>query len=285
MNNAIFRILRYSGLPFLFRELIQRRMVTIVMMHDMSVRAAEQAFRYWKKHYNIISFNDYLKARQGKAKLPPKSLILTFDDGHKGNFLLMPVIEKMQIPVTIFLCSSITGTNRHFWFLQKNIAPDKLKKLPDAERINKLRNAGFEEEKEYPGRQALSREEIDEMKRSPFFDFQSHTRTHPILPQCVSSKASEEISGSKTELEEKYGLKIRGFAYPNGDYSEREIEMVEQAGYDYALTTDAGYNSINTNPFKLKRFSVNDSESIDEIIVKTSGIWGLLKKLQCRIYL
>ena len=101
MTSFVFKILRYSGLPFIVREVIQRSKVTIVMMHDISPKAAEQAFRFWHKNYNIISFSDYLDARMGKKKLPPKSLILTLDDGHKGNYKLLPLIEHFKIPVTI----------------------------------------------------------------------------------------------------------------------------------------------------------------------------------------
>jgi hypothetical protein len=64
MHKLLFKILRYCGLPYLFREVVQRRRVTIVMMHDMSLTAARQAFSYWKCHYNIIAMQDYFNARR-----------------------------------------------------------------------------------------------------------------------------------------------------------------------------------------------------------------------------
>jgi peptidoglycan/xylan/chitin deacetylase (PgdA/CDA1 family) len=249
------------------------------MMHDISQGAAEQAFLFWKEHYNIISFNDYLNARAGKKKLPPKSLILTFDDGHKGNFRLLPLINKLQISVTIFLCSGIAGTNRHFWFLEKSIDADKLKTISDEDRIKALKKAGFEHDKEYSERQALSLKELEELKNSPFIDLQSHTRTHPVLTQCSAEKAFDEISGAKKELEDKLKSEITGFAYPNGDHNDKVVQMVKDAGYKYAITTRPGYNSLGSDIFRLKRLSVNDSGNIDEIVVKSSGVWGIFKKL------
>ena len=248
-------------------------------MHDISPRAAEQAFLFWNKNYNIISFSDYLKARKNKQKLPPKSLILTFDDGHKGNYKLLPLIEQFKIPVTIFLCSSIAGTNRRFWFLNKNIDADRLKEIPDDDRLERLKQSGFEQKKEYPDRQALSTDEIEDMKKSPFIDFQSHTKFHPVLTRCSAEKTVDEIDGSKKELEEKFRLSINGFAYPNGNYDDHIVKIVKQSGYTYALTTNAGYNSLKTDLFMLRRFSVNDSENIDEIVVKTSGAWGMMKRV------
>jgi len=279
MTNFLFKILRYSGIPFFFREVIQRRKVTIVMMHDISPEAAGRAFDFWNKAYNIISFADYLEARETGKKLPPKSLLLTLDDGHKSNYRLLSLIEKHKVPVTVFLCPAIAGTNRHFWFLTKGIDPDSLKKLPDDQRLELLHGHGFDEKKEYEERQALSGKEIKEMQASPFIKFQSHTRFHPVLTQCSGQKANDEIKKSKKELEEKFGFNVYGFAYPNGNYSKREADIVCGAGYDYAVTTDAGYNSLDTDIFRLKRFSVNDSENMDEIVVKTSGLWGLVKKI------
>jgi len=40
---------------------------------------------------------------------------------------------------------------------------------------------------------------------------------------------------------------------------------------------DSGYNDIHTDLFRLKRFSVNDAKSITELMVKASGIYGLIK--------
>lgn len=279
MHELLFKIIRYSGLPFLFREVMQRRRVTIVMMHNISLSAAKQAFRYWKRHYNIISMQDYLNARNKESSniLPKKPLILTFDDGHKGNYKLISLIEELKMPVTIFLCSDIVGTSRHFWFLHDGCDADKFKKIPDETRIEKLAENGFSQTKEYPTRQALSGDEIMKMKESPLIDLQSHTRFHPVLTKCTQQKAFDEVCISKEILEKKYNLNITGFAYPNGDYEEREIGIVKKAGYDYALSATSGYNSLKTDLYKLKRLSVNDSENLDEIVVKSSGVWGAVK--------
>ena len=279
MHKLLFKILRYSGLPYLFREVVQRRRVTIVMMHDISLPAAWQAFSFWKRHYNIIAMQDYLNACNEKSgyRLPPKPLVLTFDDGYKGNFKLLPLIEELEIPVTLFLCSDIVGTNRHFWFLHEGCDADNLKRVSNEERKKQLAETGFSETDEYPERQTLSDEEILRMKKSLYVDLQSHTRFHPILTKCSDEEANEEISLSKKYLEKRYSLNISGFAYPNGDYCKREVEIIRANGYKYALTTTPGYNTTKTNLFTLKRFSVNDSTNPDEIAVKSSGMWGIVK--------
>ena len=108
-------------------------------------------------------------------------------------------------------------------------------------------------------------------------DFQAHTQFHPMLPRCSDKESWEEIYLSKKQLEDKYDLDIYSFAFPNGNYSDREIEYVKKAGYKCALTTDFGFNSFNTDLYRLKRLSMNDTSNINELAVRSSGLWGFLK--------
>lgn len=277
MKSLIFNILRYSGLPFFFREFIQKNKVTILLFHDINKEDAAKAFAYIKRKYKIISLQQYIDAVQNNTKLPKKALIITFDDGHISNYELLPVIKRYQIPVTIFLCASIINTRRRFWFLHEPIASmvEDWKKIPNQLRLKKLEEHGFEQEKESEIRQALDKTELDEMKE--WVDFQSHTSFHPVLPQCNNAEAAAEIIGSKQILENDFQLNINTLSYPNGDYSERDIELAKTAGYVCGITVDYGYNTLNTDLFRLKRLSVNDTGDINELAVKASGVWAFLK--------
>ena len=95
----IFKAIRISGLPVLVREVIQRNQVTILMFHDIGKEPAEQAFLYLSRKYNIIDLNDFIKAHETKegSKLPKKALIITFDDGHIGNYEILPIIRKYKV--------------------------------------------------------------------------------------------------------------------------------------------------------------------------------------------
>lgn len=278
MNGIIYKVLRWSGAAWLWREAVQRRKVTFLLFHDMEADAAERNFGYLKQHYNIIGLNDYLDAVHNKKHLPNKAVVITFDDGHVSNYALLPIIRRMQIPVTIFLCSSIVGTHRHFWFRHSTeIKPqvEALKKIPNEQRLERLRQYGFAQEQEYDEIQALSKEQIEEM--TPWVNFQSHTCFHPILPQSDYTTAENEIKDSKQQLEETFGLTINALSYPNGDYSERDIYLAQTAGYECGVTADSGYNDMKTDLFRLKRFSVNDAKNTTELMVKASGCYALLK--------
>lgn len=278
MSGIVYKAIKWSGLAWLWREMVQRRKVTFLLFHDMEAADAERNFGYLKQHYNIIGLNDYLDAVRNKKHLPNKAVVITFDDGHASNYALLPIIKRMQIPVTIFLCSSIVGTHRHFWFRHSTeIKPqvETLKKNLNGQRLETLRQYGFAQEQEYDEIQALSKEQIEEM--TPWVNFQSHTCFHPILPQSDYTTAENEIKDSKQQLEETFGLTINALSYPNGDYSERDIYLAQTAGYECGVTVDSGYNNLKSNLFRLKRFSVNDAKSTTELMVKASGCYALLK--------
>lgn len=280
MNKNLFKILRISGIPWFFREFIQKNKVTILMFHEIGRETAEQMFSYLHKKYNIIDLNDFIDACKNidQIKIPKKALIITFDDGHILNYEMLPVIKKYNVPVTIFLCSSIINTNRHFWYKHNILSTtvSKLKQLSNTDRLKKLLKDGFFQDKEFENPQALSKTQI--IKMSKYVNIQSHTKFHPCLPKCELEEAKEEIFASKKKLENEYGFKINAIAYPNGDYSERDVELTRRAGYSCAITVDYGFNTIESDMFRLKRLSTNDTNDLNELIVKSSGLWGFIKK-------
>jgi peptidoglycan/xylan/chitin deacetylase (PgdA/CDA1 family) len=286
LRKLAFALLRWTGLPFLFREVMQRNQATIILFHDPRPDVADGHFRILKSRYNIIGLRDYVEARQSGSvgRLPSKALIITLDDGCRGNYGLLPVILRHSIPITVFLSTGLAGTDRHFWFEHDVGGHDhqELTQAVDEERLRVLRQYGFEETRDFSDRQALSKAEIEEMKEA--VDFQSHTRFHPILPRCSAEKAWQEILESKRDLEREYGVRVYALAYPNGEYSERETLMAAEAGYQCAVTIDSGYNGHDTDLFLLRRLGLTDDADINELLVKTSGLWGCLRNVWRRLF-
>lgn len=246
------------------------------MLHNPGPDTGELLFKWLLKKYNIISLNQYIDYRNGKATLPAKPLIITMDDGHIGNYDLLPLIKSLQIPVTIFLCSGLINTRRHYWFKYYELLTDSdvLKMVPNNKRLEYLAKSGYYPEKEFPDPQALTKEQIMEMKE--YVNFQSHTVSHPCLNRCTDAESWKEISDSKLQLETEYNLAINAIAYPNGDFTEREITYAKKAEYTCGLTVGYGYNGKNTSLYKLKRCSVNDNESVELLAIKATGIWSYL---------
>ena len=278
LRNLPFLLLRATLLPLLIRELVQRRRVTILLYHAVAPDVLDRHLHALKRVYTFVAMKDYLEAREGGRPLPPKALVLTLDDGHASNRALLPVLEKHGVRATVFLCTRIVGTRRRFWFEHPPAKRETatLKTLPDMERLERMRALGFDEDREYEDRQALTWEEVAEMRA--WVDFQPHSRFHPILPRCSDERAREEIVRSKKDLEDR-GYPADVFAYPNGDYTAREARLAREAGYRCALTIDPGFNAAATDPFLLKRIGVPDGGGTSELLVRASGIWSRLRVL------
>ena len=88
---------------------------------------------YLSDHYTPISLSALGRAIEAK-KIPDKSVVITFDDGYADNFLnAKPLLEKYDIPATVFVASGYVGSNREFWWdelerllLLPEDLPDKL---------------------------------------------------------------------------------------------------------------------------------------------------------------
>lgn len=281
LKNIVIGLIYCSGLPFLLREWKQRKSVTILVLHDPDPSHAREIFNTLLRNYHVISLDRYLEFRASKStvKLPPKSLIITLDDGHIGNYALLPLIRELDIPVTIFLCAGIINTNRHYWFRYSGMqgSSETYKRMGNDERLRQLESMGYSPEKEFDVPQALNARQIAEMSDS--VSFQSHTVSHPCLPRCTDGVAEWEIRNSKAVLENDFGLHINALAYPNGDYTDRDVRLSQSAGYACGLTVDAGYNDEKTELFRLRRFSVGDTDGRLLLLVKASGAWAFLQRI------
>ena len=232
------------------------------MYHDAKPTIFAKHIAYLSRHYTIISLDTLVSAIYQKdfSRVPSKSVVITIDDGHAGNIELLPLFKRYRIRPTLFVCTQIINTHRHFWFKidgQSKTAKEELKRLPNVERLTRLKHtADFEPEKTYPDRQALNIKEMKEMLTD--VDFQPHTQFHPILPHCTETECRQEILGSKTDLEGLLGIECSHFSYPNGDYTDREIEIVKTAGFRSARTTVIGWNTLKTAPYQLKTVPIAD---------------------------
>jgi poly-beta-1,6-N-acetyl-D-glucosamine N-deacetylase len=269
--------MRLTLLPRVVRCLLQRNRVTILLYHRPARSTFARHVKTLRKVYNLISLESFVTALdQGTVSdLPPRSLVLTFDDGHRSNYELIDVIRELPARPTIFLCSGIVGTDSPYWF---DVVPDPeaLKRVSDDERLVRVA-----EEADGPGlgrRAALTVDEVKEL--TPYVDFQSHTVSHPILPRCSAQKALQELIDSRAQLESTYSLAIYAVAYPNGDYSRRELRLARRAGYRCGVTVDFGFNGQTADPFRLKRIAVNDDEDgANVVVLKACGIWGALRSV------
>lgn len=280
LKNLFWKLIVLSGLPWFIREVLTKNKAGILLYHEPAPENLEKHLKFLSKHYNLITLNLLVEAILTKdwAKIPPKALVITIDDGHQSNYALLEIFKHYNVKPTIFLCSQIINTQRHFWW--KNNYPNhyELKTLSRKEMLKKLKEkVDYFPEKNYKDRQALNLDELEEMKS--FIDFQAHTCFHPILPLCENHESKQEIQKCKTDLEQLLKQPIKHFAYPNGDYTQREIAYLKEAGYLSARTVKFGWNTVETDPYQLLILSSNDNISIDKLSAQITGIFNVINKL------
>jgi peptidoglycan/xylan/chitin deacetylase (PgdA/CDA1 family) len=282
----VFALLRYSGATFLVRHTVQSRRVTVLAYHDPKPAVFDEHLARLTSLYSIISLQDFSLARRSNdwRGLPKRPLLVTLDDGWAHNLELLPVLERHRVRPVVFVTTSLVGTHRHYWWTHASDPEERerLKQLGDNERLERLESSGYTPATEYPTRQALSTDELRVM--SARVDIQAHSRSHPILPRCSDENALSEIAGSAADLEQLTGTRPTAFAYPNGDYSERDTHLVQRAGYECAFTIDPGYNGKATDPYRLKRIVVGDDANPTELVVRASGMFGILASAARRLF-
>jgi peptidoglycan/xylan/chitin deacetylase (PgdA/CDA1 family) len=64
----------------------------------------------------------------------------------------------------------------------------------------------------------------------------SHTRRHVSLPAESAETVVAELEGSKRAIEERTGTPVVHFAYPGGQFTPRDVEALERAGYRFGYT-------------------------------------------------
>jgi len=105
--------------------------------------------------------------------------------------------------------------------------------------------------------------EVEEMKESGFINFGSHTHNHKMLTYLDNKEIMDELVQSKNRLisEKVVDTDFIPFSYPNGNYDERVIEMVREAGYHSAVTTEMGWNNRNMPLYRLNRVAIHQDIS------------------------
>lgn len=70
---------------------------------------------FFRRHYNVVSMQDVLDARRGGG-LPPRALLLTFDDGWADNVdHALPELERAGLPGLMFVVADAVGRRQPFW--------------------------------------------------------------------------------------------------------------------------------------------------------------------------
>lgn len=133
LKNALKVLLYRSGALTLFHRLRNRDTLTVVMFHRVLAKAdprtrtallqwtlSDEAFDeclfFFRRHYRLVSLNEVMAALREEAPLPPRSLLITFDDGFADNLdYASPLLHKHGAPGVVFVSTDAIGRAERLW--------------------------------------------------------------------------------------------------------------------------------------------------------------------------
>jgi peptidoglycan/xylan/chitin deacetylase (PgdA/CDA1 family) len=179
----------------------------------------------WLKHhgFHAVSQLQLFDALELGARLPPKPVMITFDDGYRDVLWnASPVLERLGMPATSYVITGrISGPDPSF--------------LTWGE-LKVLEQRGI----------AIG----------------SHTVDHLPLADLDSGRAVYELRDSRQALERHLGHPVQWFAYPYGSEDSRIVALTQEAGYVLAVTTQGGTTQYADQPLLLHRDEVIDTTSL-----------------------
>ena len=170
-----------------------------------------------------------------------KQVAITFDDGYEDNILnALPVLQKYGAKATLYL---VVDRHDNDWSVKKKAH----------------HNSG-----ELAAEPKLSDAQVRELIDSGVFELGGHTLTHCHLPSTPLDQKAEEIIACRRVLEETFHTSVTSFAYPFGLFGAEDVDLVQQAGFTNAVTTDEGIDGAGgstPDPWRLRRIKVSGKDN------------------------
>jgi peptidoglycan/xylan/chitin deacetylase (PgdA/CDA1 family) len=258
----------------------------------------EQHCRHLKAAYNTITLDEAVEALRNRSPLPPRSLVVTIDDGYRDVYsVAYPVFRKYGVPFTVYAVSGFLDRECWLWWDileyafrhtgekaftftsgetvalgamneragQANRLAVSLISAPDCVRVETIRDICEQLKVAIPPQptadfEALTWEEAREMSQG-VGTIGSHTMYHPILSTLTDAdRRKQEICGSKKRLEEQLQADVKHFCFPNGG-------AADFTHFDMHLIKSCGYESAATTAIGFNFPGVVDAYNIRRISV------------------
>jgi peptidoglycan/xylan/chitin deacetylase (PgdA/CDA1 family) len=191
--------------------------------------AFDEHVAYLANHgYTGLTFSDLADAFRTGAKLPDRTVVLTFDDGY-ADFAreAWPVLQRYSFPATVFVTTgwvADAGTDA---------AGTPLDHTLSWAQVSELSSAGIE--------------------------MAAHSHSHPELDQLSDAALREELGRSRALLEDATRAPVRSLAYPFGYSSTRVRLAARSVGYQFAASVRNLRATPSEDLFTLPRLTIRRS--------------------------
>lgn len=238
----------------------------------------ERQMQYLSRHFNVVDLASVHDCLLHGHALPPRPLLITFDDGYLDNYThAFPILQAYGLPAVMFLVPERIDAPTPPWWdecayycyhtpLQRATLPllgaqslatrqqrrtvaemliQRLKYTHETAKHQFLQTLSATLAVPFPAHEAglfVSWDHVRELVAHGIA-CQSHTLNHPILTQISLAEAQHQLVESRRRIEHETGVVVTSFAYPNGtrhDFNPSVVQMVRDAGYKLAFTTVPG---------------------------------------------
>ena len=251
---------------------------------SVTVSAARSQFEYLQRHFHVLPLSRIVEQLRSGSPLDRRTVALTIDDGRRNCYeFLFPLLKEFCFPATFFVVSSfIRGedwlwTDKVLWLSEQRgrpseLAPDKieaffgmLNQMRPEDRNARIEAIAAAMEVSVPTAPPIkyapcSWGQLREMANSELVEIGSHTVTHPILASVTDEECWQELTVSRTQIEEGLGREITSFCFPNGkpgDYRASQLRQVKEAGYANAVVARFGMAGKGVKLYELPRMGVS----------------------------
>ncbi len=284
---------------------------------NVDLKSFNEQIKYLAKTHNCLSVTQ-VRDCLASGSFPRNAVHITFDDGYKDNLeLALPVLERYQVPATIFVCSGLVDGQTRLWWHELEyllssrsviefkyngqsfqLRTDSKKWLFESydclnqlfKSINPQEQALILEQLYKPGEtrysyaeQMLSWDQVRSLANHPLITIGAHTSKHSVLSVLSDEDLRHEILDSKLRLEEELQQEVKFFSYPYGEPEHaflREYELTRELGFSLAFTTCPGrvIPVMRAQTTALPRVSIVYSDNRSDFLWKTSSFYNFSQK-------
>lgn len=240
--------------------------------HEASLNTLEPILSYLsRKGFRFISTDELLAIKDGRQAWRQKLAWLTYDDGWSGMGALLPILEKYDVPVTIFISPEETRRQEPWSFSCCNVEDVNIRRrlmdMPAGARYAVLDAASAK-----AGKKLLLAgvEELVQLGKHPLVTIENHTNTHLSCSHRPCDEVVSDVQAAKDWLGTIGLSKSRLICYPFGHYTEQVDNKLRALGY-VPVRSDAGVMTIQT--VGMHRNAFHQHVSFQENIGRILGAW------------
>ena len=276
-----------------------------------TVAQFEQDMDYLLKHFRPIDLHELEFHLLSKKPFEEKVFFLSFDDGLRGVLeTASPILQKKEIPATVFLNSAFVDNNDLFYRYKTSLLIEQISKHPLSKnqlktsteifgnensikesllnvnyssrlKLDKFAtlieydfNSFLEKEKPY-----LTSEEIKTMSENGF-TFGGHSIDHPEFKNLSFEQQIHQCTASRAFIKKLLHPTTNPFAFP---FSDEEVSdsFFDKINEDNNSCLTFGISGIKQDPqpLHLQRFPMEKSELEAEKQIPTAYLYYLVKQM------